>query len=307
MTNVFVDWLTYAALTVFAVAVICRVVAYLRTPVHLRWELFPLPHEAGQARGGRSRLEVYEWWTKPSGHSLTGILGAMSLEMLFIRSLWENNRPLWYRSFPFHMGLYLLGAFLGLLGIGAVAQVAGTAVGADAGLSAARGLHYLTAGVGYLGLAAAIVGTMALLHRRLTDEEIKRYTTSADLFNLGFILVVLLLGLIVSLAADRGFGQARDMAAGLLSFKRATPGSGWVALEVVATALLIAYIPCTHMSHFFMKFFTYHDVRWEDEPNAAGSRIEARTAKALQYPVTWSAPHVKGDGRKTWHDAATKE
>ncbi|HPI32184.1 MAG TPA: hypothetical protein PLR32_02635, partial [candidate division Zixibacteria bacterium] len=49
----------------------------------------------------------------------------------------------------------------------------------------------------------------------------------------------------------------------------------------------------THMTHFVGKYFTYHKVRWEDHPNIRGSRIEAAVAKALGYPLTWSAP--RGD------------
>jgi nitrate reductase gamma subunit len=81
--------------------------------------------------------------------------------------------------------------------------------------------------------------------------------------------------------------------------------AGFGTVEIVLASLLIAYIPLTHMSHFFTKWFLYHDVRWNDEPNVAGGRIERRVAEALQYPVSWSAPHIRGDGKKTWAEAAT--
>ena len=96
-----------------------------------------MPHEAGRRHGG-SRLEEYEWWTKPGKHSITGTVAAMGREILVIGTLWEHNRSLWYRSFPFHLGLYFLTGFLGLLGIGAVMQAAGAPVGAEAALSSAR-------------------------------------------------------------------------------------------------------------------------------------------------------------------------
>ena len=67
----------------------------------------------------------------------------------------------------------------------------------------------------------------------------------------------------------------------------------------------MAYIPLTHMSHFFTKWFMYHDIRWSDEPNIRGGRIERRVTEALHYPVSWSAPHIRGDGRKNWVDVAT--
>ena len=80
-----------------------------------------------------------------------------------------------------------------------------------------------------------------------------------------------------------------------------------VGLEIVLGVVLLAYIPMTHMSHFFTKWFMYHDVRWNDEPNLAGSKIEQRVAEALKYPVSWSASHIRGDGKKNWGDVATSD
>jgi hypothetical protein len=59
------------------------------------------------------------------------------------------------------------------------------------------------------------------------------------------------------------------------------------------------------MTHFIAKYFTYHEVRWNDEPNEKNSKIEKEIDKVLQYPVSWSAPHIKGDGKKNWVDVAT--
>ncbi len=76
--------------------------------------------------------------------------------------------------------------------------------------------------------------------------------------------------------------------------------------EVVMGSLLVAYIPLTHMSHFFTKWFMYHDIRWSDEPNVVrGGPIERKLLKSLNYPVSWSAAHIGGDGKKNWVDVAT--
>jgi hypothetical protein len=78
-----------------------------------------------------------------------------------------------------------------------------------------------------------------------------------------------------------------------------------MAAEIIMASLLVAYIPLTHMSHFFTKWFMYHDIRWSDEPNFRGSKIERQIAEVMKYPVSWSAPHIRGDGKKTWVDVAT--
>ncbi|NJN64323.1 MAG: nitrate reductase, partial [Acidobacteria bacterium] len=73
------------------------------------------------------------------------------------------------------------------------------------------------------------------------------------------------------------------------------------------SALLVAYVPLTHMSHFFVKWFTWHQIRWDDEPNVKGGRIEKMIEKQLSAPITWSAPHIGADGKKSWADVATEE
>ena len=80
-----------------------------------------------------------------------------------------------------------------------------------------------------------------------------------------------------------------------------------MSASVLTLSLLVAYIPLTHMSHFFVKWFTWHKIRWDDEPNVKGGRIEILIQNALQSPVSWSADHVNADGRKTWADIATEE
>jgi hypothetical protein len=91
----------------------------------------------------------------------------------------------------------------------------------------------------------------------------------------------------------------------------ALPGSGLENLlpqaSLVLLGLLMAYIPLTHMSHFVGKYFAYHAIRWNDEPNLRGGKQEAGIHEMLAQPITWAAPHIKGDGKKTWVDAATEE
>jgi nitrate reductase gamma subunit len=76
-------------------------------------------------------------------------------------------------------------------------------------------------------------------------------------------------------------------------------------MAIVTASLLVAYIPLTHMSHMFMKYFLYHNVKWDDAPNRRGGRIEASVRKNLNLRPTWGARHVGADGRKTWGDIAS--
>jgi len=57
------------------------------------------------------------------------------------------------------------------------------------------------------------------------------------------------------------------------------------------------------MMHLFAKYFLYHNVRWEDEPNIKGGKLEAKVKEALNFGVSWSAPHIQSG--KTWAEVAT--
>ena len=59
----------------------------------------------------------------------------------------------------------------------------------------------------------------------------------------------------------------------------------------------------TRMVHFFSKYFTYHEVRWDDRPREAGSALDRRLCEALNFGVHWSAEHVRTG--KTWGEVAT--
>ena len=76
-----------------------------------------------------------------------------------------------------------------------------------------------------------------------------------------------------------------------------------LAAQMVVGGLFLMYMPFTRMVHFFAKYFTYHDVRWDDRPMEAGSPLAARLQEALNYGVDWSAEHVR-TGR-TWGEVAT--
>lgn len=292
----------YASLLVFITACVTRAVQYARAPLHLRWELYPVPHEDPlRVKHGGSFFEEPDWWSKPRNFNLWGELKFMIPEMLFLKGLYEFNRKLWYRSFPFHFGLYLLVGTLVLLAVGAMVSVfAPVAMSGPAG----SGLRWLCTFTGTTGLILALLGSLGLLTRRLTDEGLKIYTTRGDIFNLVFFIVAL--GTLSAGYILRPFSAPGMLALskGLLTFDAGVKIPGLFASGLILAGLLVAYIPLTHMSHFIAKYFTYHSVRWDDAPNLRGGKIEARMAEYLAFRPTWSAVHIGADGRKTWAQIA---
>ena len=92
---------------------------------------------------------------------------------------------------------------------------------------------------------------------------------------------------------------------GMIRFDTSLAVPPLTAAALALCGLLAAYIPLTHMSHFIAKYFTYHDIRWDDRVNLRGGKIEATIAEYLTYRPTWSAKHVGADGTKTWAEVAT--
>jgi nitrate reductase gamma subunit len=294
----------YLAAAIFVAAVVIRWVKLARMPPHLRWELYPVVHEANAGHGG-SFLEHLDWWKTRRKPNPLGEVRVMVPEILLLASVREHNRSLWWRSFPFHFGLYLLVSFLGLLAAGAIAEVLGTRIAEDASGFAAA-LSVMTDIVGVAGFVLLGIGALGLLLRRLSDPALRTHSSAADFAHLVVFLLMAVLGLCAFAWADRDFSVLRSFVRGLFTF--APPGEMplLVAAEIVLGSALIAYIPLTHMSHFFTKWFMYHDIRWNDEVNRVGSKLEAAIGEQLGRKVSWSADHIAGGGKKTWADVATE-
>ena len=300
--------IAYLGIVIFLIAVAVRFVFWSKMPMHLRWELYPVAHEGGgRAAYGGSYLEESDWWKKKREVSLLGELKVMVPEILFLVALREYNHKLWTRSFPFHFGLYLVAATTILLLVGGV-------VGALLPSSVAAPLNsvigLLAPWLGGAGLVLGIIGSIGLFLRR-RGRELKDYTAPADLFNLVFFIVAFGVALVTFVGYDRDFSLVSAFVANLATFNLAPLGSGTgvllLMLSVVLLSLLTAYIPTTHMSHFVGKYFAYHSIRWKDDPNLRGGKEEKVIEELLNRPISWSAPHIKGDGKKTWLEAATEE
>lgn len=290
MTTLLFVWV-YVALAVSAVACVVRAVRYARLPLNLRWELYPVPHETAEHAGhGGSYFEDLDWWTRPARTNRLGELKAMSAEILFLHAMYRHNRKLWRWSYPFHLGLYLL------IATGAAA-VAATAISASPAITA------IISTAGLLGCVLVMAGTAGLLVHRIKDPELRNYSAPADYFNLCFFFATCAALAASSWVAGPGL---MEVAKALLTFDRfiAIPLPQSVAMAMAA--LLIAYIPMTHMAHFIGKYFTYHAIRWGDEASSRNCSTGETIAGYLAYKPTWSARHIGADGAASWADVATR-
>ncbi len=295
-----------AAAIVFVAASVARAVQYARAPLHLRWELYPVPHEAPErvAHGG-SYLEESEWWRSPRKRHLLGELRVMVPEILFLHALRTHNRSLWYRSFPFHFGLYVLAATVAVVFLAAAAMHLAPNAPYLAELNLIRRAVEVS---GAAGVILAVAGALALLHRRLTDPALRVSTTPGDIFNLAFFVVALSLLGVGYVTRPAGAVSLLPLATGLLAWDPGVVVPPLLGAGLVATALLAAYIPLTHMSHFIAKYFTYHAVRWDDEPMDQAGRRAVALADYLTYRPTWSAGHIRQPGETpTWAEVVASD
>lgn len=186
----------------------------------------------------------------------------MAGEIFLLRKVYAQRPALWIGSLLLHWGLYAAAAFLVLLPFSAGAA---------------------TAALGLAGMAAGLVGAIWLLVLRRVDEGLRAVSDRISYFNL-----FLLGGL---------------FAAGVLAFL----GRGvvhWASLTaaIVLSAVFVAYLPFSRMFHAPIKYFTYHEVFWDETRLAPGGRLEKGIAGALDSRPTWSAPHLRAGAN--WREQA---
>jgi len=295
----------WIALAVFVVGCAVRAVRFAGAPLHLRWELYPVPHEAGKADYGGSYFEEVDWWTKERPHDNVGMVKYMLAEIFLQKGVHEHNKPLWWSTFVMHTGFYVLTAAVALVLLGGIAGRVSAAALAD-GAAIATALKILLTVLIALGSLMCLVGSVAILAKRASDRGMAAYTTFEHRFNLLFIAALGVVGL--GVVARGAVAQLPQFASVMLGGDAGLEGLGpFVAAYVVLGGLFALYLPFTHMSHFISKYFAYHDVRWGDEPNLKDSRVEKKIKEQLAYRPTWAAPHMMADGQRTWVDIATSE
>ena len=297
--------LFYLSFLVFVVTMVMKAFKISNMPLHLRWDLYPIPHEKGKAEYGGSYFEETDWWIKPKEFSIANEIKEMGKEIIFVHSLMQNNRPLWVFSFPFHFGMYLLIGFIVMLTLGAILELSGTVVSTASTSGFAVVVSYLTTAFGIVGWILASLGALGLLLSRTFNGELRKVSVRADYFNLILLLAIFAIGLVSSFVLDTPNADLRRFVGSLISFQAVGAMPTATTIQLWLMVFLLIYLPFTHMAHFLGKYFTYHKVRWEDAANLRGNRIETAVKEGLGYKINWSASHIKSGG--TWAEAATEE
>ena len=288
----FLTLLCWVALVCFIGFSVKKFMYFGNMPQHGRQDLYPIPLETNERfEYGGSYMEEDKWYEKDRHHNLALEIKDMMAEMLFIKKLFINQNKFWWFSYSMHLGLYAAIAWSVLILIGAFLPACGFATL----------VNFLAIVAGIVSGALITIGVIGLLCKRLFAKEFKMYTTPQEYFNLCSLLAVGILGLINWLG-DPTFEFGRNIARALFTFKPlssfypdGTPAV--LILFLICLAFISVYIPLSKMSHYVGKYYTFHKVIWDNEPNLPGSQIEKNILAAAAKPkdpnaLKWEAPHA---------------
>jgi len=299
MSGIFWHIGVFGALAVFLIVTIYRAIALARLPVHLRWELAPIPGEKGKGKYGGSYLEEYEWWKKRRQKSFFAPLKYMAVEIFLLRAIWRHNRALWPLTLSFHTGIYLVFAMLILSIVNAILIITGVPT------SVLDVFLVITSIVALAGYLLGGLGAISLLLKRTLDANLRPFNSTSKYFNLVFLGAVFVSGAYSWFVLPDFALSLSQFIKGLVTLDAGVTVSFPLSLHVILASLFFLYLPWTDMIHFVAKYFTYHEIKWDDTPKDA--RMEKELEGLLSQPVSWSAEHVKADGKKSWADLTKKK
>jgi nitrate reductase gamma subunit len=260
-----------------------------RTPAHLRWELYPMPKGTReQQKYGGSYFEETEWWKKCPPESRVSEALYILREVFGFATLRTRNRPLWLWSWLMHMGLYLF--------------VAGLTM---ALFSAITG-HRLTRVIWWTAAIAScvgIVGVVGIIARR-ASTPLRGLSTRSAWLNL-ILIGALFFSALMTLFT--GTGEALIAFAHALLRMGPAPELGfWPSVHLAIGGVFLAYFPVTHLTHAYMKFFLYHQVRWDDAAVVHDPSIANAMAANVARPISWAAPHIANGATSTWAEVVAR-
>ena len=269
----------YAALAIFVIGVVVRVLQWARVPVPFR-----IPTTSGQQKSlpwiRHARLD--------SPFTRLGVIGRMALEVLFFRSLLKNTKAamergdrlvygtsltLWAAAMAMHWSLlFILVRHLRFFTepvpgfVTAVASVDG----------------FLQVGLPtvYITTVLFLLGAGYLLYRRLAHAQVRYISLVNDYFPLFLLLGIGLSGLWMRHIARTDVVSIKELAAGLVEFAPVVPAevSPLFFGHLFLVSVLLAYFPFSKLVHMAGVFMS-------PTRNLANNNRAVRHVNPWDYPV----------------------
>jgi nitrate reductase gamma subunit len=179
----------------------------------------------------------------------------------------------------------------------------GLPVSGESPFTAGRVFYYVLLLMGVVSFVSGLVGSIGILIKRLSDDDLRPYATPQNYITYLFCMAVFLSGLYAWYFVDPTFSEYREFWMGLITWRPITVAPG-AALHIILFDLFLIYLPFTRSMHYITRIFAFFLIRWDDEPNLRGSDLERTLVRQFGQKVTWSAPHI-GSG-KTWGEVVKK-
>jgi nitrate reductase gamma subunit len=289
ITGLFWPIFIFCALGVFLILMVYRIIMIIRQPVHLRWELAPIPYGKVRDIHNNSHFEEYGKQHKKQQKSLTAIIVYMAGEIFLQKRVWKNNRALWPFTSSLHIGIYLVILSMLFHVINALLIISNPSV------IILDSFKYVAATIALAGYLVGCLGAIGLILKRLLDGNLRQFTNFSMYFKLLFLSLIFVSGIFAWFYSADFAGEmsifTRDVFTLNTDITLTTP----LAVHIIVSFLFVVYLPLTDMAHFITKFFTYHDVLWDDTTLNKNMELKLDVLKSLTS--NWSADHAKKDSR----------
>lgn len=289
LTYLFGVIIPYAALALFVVGLVARV---------LRWAKAPVPFRITTTCGQQNSLSFIKSSPLDNPHTLMGVLGRMFLEIFFFRSLFRNtkvelrNGPLlaygsskwlWLGGIVFHY------SFLVIL-IRHLKYFVEPTPGWIAILQNLDGFFQIGVPVLYLTDIAFLGAVAYLFMRRVVIPQIRYISLPADFFPLFLIFGIGLTGILMRYFYKIDIVSVKQLGTGLMSFSPIVPeGIGLIFfIHIFMVSTLLAYFPFSKLVHMAGVFMS-------------PTRNLANNSRMRRHINPWN-PKVKVHTYEEWED-----
>ena len=241
----------YAALAIFIVGVVYRV---------LTWAKSPVPFRITTTCGQQKSLPWIKSSKLEAPHSTLGVIGRMALEVLCFRSLLRNTKVflkegpklaygteifLWMAAMAFHWSFLIVLIRHLRFFIEPVPAIIGT-------IQALDGFFQIGLPIIYATNIFFALGLLFLFFRRLYDPKLRYISLAADYFPLLLILGIGVTGgLMRYTGAKAELISIKELVAGLFSFQPAIPAGLDLMffIHIFLVCALITYFPFSKLMH----------------------------------------------------------
>jgi len=272
----------YAALAIFLVGMVVRV---------LQWANVPVPFRIPTTSGQQKSLSWIKHSRLDSPFTRLGVVGRMALEVLFFRSLLKNTRAGMVRSDG--DGRLVYGTSL-TLWLGALAMHWSMLIilirhmrfftepvpGFVTAVASVDGFVQIGMPTIYITTILFLLGTGYLLYRRLANPQVRYISLVNDYFPLFLLMGIGLSGFWMRHLARTDVVGIKELAAGLVTFSPTVPDgiSPLFFGHLFLVSVLLAYFPFSKLVHAGGVFLS-------PTRNMANNNRAVRHVNPWDYPV----------------------